>query len=120
MSYEQSRAQMAMWAVMASPLLMSVDLRTIRPEYKAILLNSEVIGVNQDPMGVQGRRVYKVINSLWSVVAKMAKSSIECLFLCCRKKALKFGPNQFCPKAVRSSRGPSSFSIDEQTVHRRK
>ena len=51
---------MAIWAVLASPLLMSVDLRTIRPEFKAILLNREVIGVNQDPLGVQGRRVYKV------------------------------------------------------------
>jgi alpha-N-acetylgalactosaminidase len=49
-----------MWAIMASPLLMSVDLRTIRPEFKAILLNTEIIAVNQDPMGVQGRRVYKV------------------------------------------------------------
>ena len=60
LSYEQSRAQMCMWAIMASPLLMSVDLRTIRPEFKAILLNTEIIAVNQDPLGVQGRRVYKV------------------------------------------------------------
>ncbi|XP_046438281.1 alpha-N-acetylgalactosaminidase-like [Daphnia pulex] len=59
LSYEQSRAQMCMWAIMASPLLMSVDLRTIRPEFKAILLNTEIIAVNQDPLGVQGRRVYK-------------------------------------------------------------
>lgn len=60
LSYEQSRAQMAMWAIMASPLLMSVDLRTIRPEFKAILQNTEIIAVNQDPVGVQGRRMYKV------------------------------------------------------------
>ncbi len=51
---------MAMWAIMSSPLLMSVDLRTIRPEFKEILQNSELIAVNQDPMGVQGRRVFKV------------------------------------------------------------
>ena len=60
LSFEQSRAQMALWAIMASPLLTSVDLRTIRPEYKAILQNSEIIAVNQDPMGVQGRRIYQV------------------------------------------------------------
>jgi alpha-N-acetylgalactosaminidase len=51
---------MAMWAVLASPLFMSVDLRTIRPEMKAILLNKNVIAINQDPLGVQGRRIYKV------------------------------------------------------------
>ena len=51
---------MALWAIMASPLLMSVDLRAIRPEFKAILQNHDVIKVNQDPLGIQGRRVHKV------------------------------------------------------------
>lgn len=51
---------MALWAILAAPLLMSVDLRTIRPEYKAILQNKKIIGVDQDPLGIQGRRIYKV------------------------------------------------------------
>jgi alpha-N-acetylgalactosaminidase len=51
---------MAMWAIFAAPLLMSVDLRTIRPEYKAILINKKIISVNQDKLGIQGRRIYKV------------------------------------------------------------
>ncbi|KAK3872826.1 hypothetical protein Pcinc_022127 [Petrolisthes cinctipes] len=59
LSYEQSKSQMAMWAIFAAPLLMSVDLRTIRPEFKAILQNKGVIGVNQDPLGIQGKRIYK-------------------------------------------------------------
>ncbi|KAK7077471.1 hypothetical protein SK128_014584 [Halocaridina rubra] len=60
LSYEQSKSQMAMWAIFAAPLLMSVDLRTIRPEYKSILQNRGVIAVNQDPLGIQGKRIYKV------------------------------------------------------------
>lgn len=60
LSYDQSRAQMALWSVLASPLFMSVDLRTIRPEMRSILQNKNVISVNQDPLGIQGRRVYKV------------------------------------------------------------
>ncbi|KAF2355717.1 Glycoside hydrolase family 27 [Trinorchestia longiramus] len=59
LSYEQSKSQMAMWAIFAAPLLMSVDLRTIKADYKAILLNTAVIAVNQDPLGIQGRRIYK-------------------------------------------------------------
>lgn len=51
---------MALWAIMAAPLLMSVDLRTIRPEFKAILQNKKIIAVDQDPLGIQGRRIYKV------------------------------------------------------------
>lgn len=59
LSYEQCKTQMAMWAILAAPLLMSVDLRTIRPEYKAILQNRKIIAVDQDPLGIQGRRIYK-------------------------------------------------------------
>ena len=53
---------MAMWAIFAAPLLMSVDLRTIKPDYKAILQNRQIIAVNQDRLGIQGRRIYKVWN----------------------------------------------------------
>lgn len=51
---------MAVWAVMAAPLIMSHDLRAIRPEFKDILLNKAIIAINQDPLGIQGRRVYDV------------------------------------------------------------
>lgn len=56
---EQSKAQFALWAILSAPLLMSNDLRTINQPYKDILLNKEIIAVNQDPMGLMGRRVYK-------------------------------------------------------------
>jgi alpha-N-acetylgalactosaminidase len=48
---------MALWAVLAAPLIMSNDLRSIRPEFVEILQNPNVIKVNQDPLGHQGRRV---------------------------------------------------------------
>ncbi|XP_048842308.1 alpha-N-acetylgalactosaminidase [Brienomyrus brachyistius] len=59
LSVEQSRSQMALWAIMAAPLFMSTDLRTLSSEARAILQNKAVIGINQDPMGVQGRRLLK-------------------------------------------------------------
>jgi hypothetical protein len=52
---------MAVWAIMAAPLYMSNDLRNIKPESKALLLNKRVIAINQDPLGIQGTRLYKVI-----------------------------------------------------------
>lgn len=51
---------MAIWAILAAPLIMSNDLRNIRPEFKEILQNKEIIAVNQDPLGMQGRRLTKV------------------------------------------------------------
>ncbi|NWJ09675.1 NAGAB acetylgalactosaminidase, partial [Crypturellus undulatus] len=59
LSYEQARSQMALWAVMAAPLLMSTDLRTISPSAKEILQNRLMIQINQDPLGIQGRRIVK-------------------------------------------------------------
>ena len=60
LSYDQQRVQMAMWCIMASPLLMSVDLRTIHPDSKVLLQNKNAIAVNQDPLGIQGKRIKKV------------------------------------------------------------
>lgn len=60
LSYEQSRSQMALWTIMAAPLLMSTDLRTISPSAKEILQNRLMIQINQDPLGIQGRRIIKV------------------------------------------------------------
>jgi len=56
LTIDQSKTQMAIWAILASPLLMSNDLKNIRPEFKEILLNKEVIDVNQDVLGIQGLR----------------------------------------------------------------
>ena len=60
LSYDQEKTQMAMWSIMASPLLMSVDLRNIRNSSKALLQNKNVIEVNQDKMGIQGKQIKQV------------------------------------------------------------
>lgn len=60
LSYYQQKAQFGLWAMLASPLFMSVDLRTINPQAKSILLNKRVIAINQDPLGQQAVRLYEV------------------------------------------------------------
>jgi len=60
LSYDQSRAQMALWAIWSSPLYMSNDLRNLKPEFKKILQNKAVIAVNQDKNGIMGKRVWGV------------------------------------------------------------
>jgi len=59
LSYDQERTQMAIWCILAAPLFMSVDLRTINSQSKALLQNRGAIAVNQDPLGIQGKRVQK-------------------------------------------------------------
>ena len=60
LSWEQQRMQMALWSIMASPLIMSVDLRDIRAESRELLQNKNAIAINQDRMGKQGRCIAKV------------------------------------------------------------
>lgn len=60
LSLDQSKLQMALWAILAAPLFMSTDLRTMKPEHKEILQNRRIIAIDQDPFGIQGRIVYNV------------------------------------------------------------
>lgn len=48
---------MALWSILAAPLIMSTDLRHIRPEFRRLLQNRRLIAVNQDPLGIQGRQI---------------------------------------------------------------
>ena len=61
LTLEQAKIQLSIWSIMASPLIMSNDLRTVPQEYRAILLNKDMISVNQDPLGQAGKRVRKRI-----------------------------------------------------------
>uniref|UniRef100_A0A1A8N773 Alpha-galactosidase n=1 Tax=Nothobranchius rachovii TaxID=451742 RepID=A0A1A8N773_9TELE len=59
LSHDQEESQMALWAIMAAPLLMSNDLRNIFPRSKALLLNKHIIEISQDSLGKQGSRTAK-------------------------------------------------------------
>ncbi|XP_041653932.1 alpha-galactosidase A [Cheilinus undulatus] len=56
LSHSQQESQMALWAIMAAPLLMSNDLRDICPRSKELLQNRRIIAISQDPLGKQGYR----------------------------------------------------------------
>src|SRR5437762_10566527 len=57
MNDDEYRTQMSLWSILAAPLLAGNDLRGMSPVILEILTNREVIAVNQDKAGKQGRRV---------------------------------------------------------------
>jgi alpha-galactosidase len=57
MSDVEYRTHLSLWALLAAPLLAGNDLRDMKPEMLAILTNRDVIAIDQDPLGRQGRRV---------------------------------------------------------------
>lgn len=65
---------MAVWAILAAPLLISADLATMRPEFKEIILNKQVIEVDQDPLGIAGILLFKVS---YGIIHNKQKVSIK-------------------------------------------
>jgi alpha-galactosidase len=57
MTREEYRAHFSMWAMFSAPLLAGNDISNMTTDTKEILLNKEVIAIDQDPLGQQGRRV---------------------------------------------------------------
>ena len=57
MTATEYRAHFSLWCLLSAPLMAGNDLRSMPPEIKEILTNREVIAVDQDPLGLQGRRV---------------------------------------------------------------
>jgi alpha-galactosidase len=53
----QYRTQMSLWAILAAPLLAGNDLSKMDATTKSILMNKEVIAVDQDKLGIQGKRI---------------------------------------------------------------
>ncbi|MBP5151705.1 MAG: alpha-galactosidase, partial [Lachnospiraceae bacterium] len=55
-----SKTHMTMWCMMNSPLMLGLDLRRVQKGdglYK-IIANKDLIDLNQDPLGVQAKRIY--------------------------------------------------------------
>ena len=56
-SLGENRVYFGLWAIMKAPLLLSADLPNLIPDLIAIANNTEIIAVNQDPLGVQARKL---------------------------------------------------------------
>lgn len=57
MTTEEYRSHFSIWSLVKAPLLIGCDLRSMSQDTKDIVGNSEVIAVNQDSLGVQGKKV---------------------------------------------------------------
>ena len=59
MTETEYQTHMSLWSILAAPLLAGNDLRSMSPEILAILTNREVIAVDQDKDGKQGKRIWQ-------------------------------------------------------------
>ena len=59
LSFDENVAHFSMWCMMAAPLIAGNDLRTMDETTLSILSNKEMIAIDQDPLGIQGFRIYE-------------------------------------------------------------
>lgn len=57
MTTTEYKTHFSLWSIMAAPLIAGNDLRKMDQETIDILTNKEVIAVDQDPAGIQGRKI---------------------------------------------------------------
>ena len=59
MTETEYKTHMSLWAILAAPLLAGNDLRNMSPSIVGILTNRDVIAVDQDKDGKQGKQFWK-------------------------------------------------------------
>jgi alpha-galactosidase len=57
LTYDENVAHFSLWCVLAAPLMLGNDIRNMSDDILEIITNEEVIAVNQDPLGRQGKKV---------------------------------------------------------------
>lgn len=57
MSFVEYQTHMSLWVMACSPLMIGCDVRKLEPDTASLLMNREVLEVNQDPLGIPGKRV---------------------------------------------------------------
>ena len=68
LSANEDQSHFSMWAMLAAPLLAGNDLRSMSSATRAVLTNTDVIAVDQDSLGAQGKLVATPATNLqvWS------------------------------------------------------
>ena len=57
MNLTEYRSHFSLWSIMAAPLIAGNDIANMKPEIHDILTNKDVIAVDQDALGKQGKRI---------------------------------------------------------------
>ncbi len=81
MTDAEDLANFCLWAISKAPLLIGGDIRKITTAALSTLSNPEVIAVNQDPLGIQGKKVAfalsKLSNTSSNVIISNCSTSID-------------------------------------------
>jgi hypothetical protein len=55
---DQAASHLALWAILKAPMLISADVTALTASELGMLTNTRLLGISQDPLGIQARRVF--------------------------------------------------------------
>lgn len=71
----ENRTQFSLWSMMAAPLLIGADLRVITADAMSVHMNTDVIAIDQDALGVQAKIVAQSGGS-WVLAKPLANGDV--------------------------------------------
>ena len=78
MSLVEYKTHFSLWSISKAPLIIGCDITNMTKEIKDILINKEVIAINQDSLGEQGRKIKRMYVQLpKDFTPSLFKSEIE-------------------------------------------
>lgn len=89
MTDTEYQSHMSLWAMMASPLLASCDLRNMNPATQRILMNPELLAINQDSKGEQAQLILKT-KGIWVYKKNLSDGSAAVAILNTTNKPKEF------------------------------
>ncbi len=75
MSEAENAAHFSLWSISKAPLLIGCDVTKMSAATLKILTNPEAIAINQDPLGVQGKKVAFASSQLSNATSEVVVSA---------------------------------------------
>lgn len=67
LNQDEAQTHMSLWSLAKAPLIIGCDVTNMTSATLALLTNAEVIAVNQDPLAVQGHRIWNdTVSDVWA------------------------------------------------------
>ena len=78
MTLEEEKIHFGLWCLSKAPLLIGCDITNLSKETFEILTNPEIIAINQDLLGIQGRKIetiQPIPEGLYTKVSRVGTSA---------------------------------------------
>ena len=81
MTVEEEKIHFVLWSTSKAPLLISCDITKISKSTFDILMNPEVIAINQDPLGSQGKKQKLYSQNKMMILKQLLKKFLNYMWL---------------------------------------